>query len=155
MLNVYAVQWVTAYVCNGWTGFIRSLTPSSSSYRCSATTGSSGTLRDAVPSPTWMRNGPHEWTLVRRIRWTLHRGGGGCQDSLVTDITASVCQYRYYVEDTAVHLIWEHEIAGFVLNQGLAVWLFLFYIYIPSMLKYIGFGLLLVILLLQGYGVWL
>ena len=39
----FLLQWsssVTAWVCSGWTGFIRSLTPSSLQYRCSTTLGS-------------------------------------------------------------------------------------------------------------------
>ena len=38
-------------VSSGWTGLIRSLTPSSSSYKYSTTLGSTVTPRDAVPSP--------------------------------------------------------------------------------------------------------
>ena len=75
------------------------------------------------------------------------------------------------VEDTAVHLVREHnKIAGFVLNSGLTTWLFpiiliplyrlvrpLFRTHIPSMLKSMGFGLLLVIIgyiLLEAAGIW-
>ena len=57
---------VTACVSSGWTGLIRSLTPSSSSYRYSTTLGSTDTLKDAVPSPLLMRNSPHEWIMARR-----------------------------------------------------------------------------------------
>ena len=74
------------------------------------------------------------------------------------------------VEDTAVHLVREHLMAGFVLNTGLTTWLFpillipfyrlvrpLFHAHIPSMLKSMEFGLLLVIIgyiLLEVAGIW-
>ena len=57
---------LSACVSSGWTGLIRSLTLSSSSYRYSTTLGSTATLRDAVPSPILMRNSPHEWILAKK-----------------------------------------------------------------------------------------
>ena len=63
---------------------------------------------------------------LEEIQWTHHQGGGGgFQDSFTTDSNArGVSIVINAVEDTAVHLIREHEKAGFMLNQELTTWLF-------------------------------
>ena len=166
---------VTACVSSGWTGLIRSLTPSSSSYRYLTTLGSTATPRDAVPLLTLIKKSPYEFDYGK------DKFGGPFTEEVSVEDVKTVLRLLPLVTCmslgvgtsamTPSTLLIDNQMTDIVLNVGIRSWLLPLLLipihqflirpllgrYTPSMLKSIGIGLLIHLagyIALEAAGIW-